>query len=137
MAIKLTGNHSGPLNMRAAFTLNGVHQGDPSDLVRLLRSNESIDRQTRDAIADALERESGIRLEFHRGNEAPFLTRMDTELRYQHIADAVIDMLKKPGAIEKNVKKDVAKQFGVSQRTLETALRRLRRAVFRISKTEG
>lgn len=65
--MKLTMQHSGPLNMRAAHMLNGVHPGRKQTgkqiLAALFRSDEPIDRQTRDAVADALERERGLRLE--------------------------------------------------------------------------
>lgn len=135
---KITSGHSGPLNMRATFTLNGVHRGDASILVDLMRSDETIDRQTREAIANALERTKGIRLEFHRGNDAPFTAHAETQLRYQEIADRVFELMALPGAVEKNVKADVAKEFAVSPRTVETALERRRRNPnFRISKSGG
>lgn len=133
MAVKITGGHSGPFNMRASFTLNGVHKGSANDLVELMRSSEPIDPQTREAIADALERKSGVRLEFHRGNEAPLTDHFETELKYQQIADSVAARMRAGGAVEKNAKADAAKEFGVSLRTVATALRRRRRARYRIS----
>lgn len=136
MAIKITGNHSGPLNMRAAFVLNGVWKGDASALIDLMRSNETIDPQTREAIAEAFERKSGLRLELHKGNEAPLAARLPTELRYQEIADAFQEQLAEPGAVEKNVKADVAKQFGVSVRTVGTALLHRKGAAYRLSRGE-
>lgn len=136
MRLKLTGSHSGPLNMRVAFTLNGVHRGDgAAELIELMRSSETIDRQTREAIANALERRSGVRLEFHKSNEAPFLEDLETELKYQEIADSVAALLK-AGAVPKNAKRDVAEKFGVSLRTVSTALRRRRGSIFRVEKVE-
>jgi hypothetical protein len=134
VAVKITAGHSGPLNARVAFTLNGVQRGDGSELIDLMRSDEPIDRQTREAIADALERREGVRLEFHRGNDAPAVEHWETELHYQDIADAVYALVSKPGGVEKNAKIDVAKQFGVSRRTVDTALRRRRHALYRISR---
>jgi len=73
--------------MRAAFTLNGVHEGDATDLIRLLRSDEAIDRQTREAMADALEKKEGIRLEFHGGYEAPLVSHLETFEHRQKVDD--------------------------------------------------
>lgn len=130
---KVTGSHSGPLNMRAAFVLNGVHAGDASALIELMRSSEPIDRQTRDAIADALERRKGVRLELRRGNEAALTRRFETMLQYQNIADNVAARIA-AGEVEKNAKIDAAKQFGVSARTVSTALRWQQNASYRISR---
>ena len=113
---------AGPLNIRAVFILDGVDTGNGAALIRLMRSNEPIEKATRDAIADALERRRGTRLEFHRGNEATKIQRGVTEMRYQSIADCV-DRFASEGQAAKNAKKDVAQLFGVSLRTVATALR--------------
>jgi hypothetical protein len=120
--------------MRAAFVLNGVRKGNKTALIDLMRSDETIDRETRLAIAEALERRKGVRLEFHRGNEAPFMQRAKTEFLYQQIADSVAARMTQPGAVEKNAKKDAAAEFKVSLRTIATALRWQSRSVYRISK---
>lgn len=123
--VKIT-RHSDELNGRATFILNGIHAGDARALIALFRSDVPIDRATRDAIADALERKSGVRLELKRGNEAPLTSHFETELNYQEMRDSFDARMKQPGAVEKNVKKDVAAEFKVSARTVATALGRPR-----------
>jgi hypothetical protein len=119
--------------MRAAFTLNGVWQGDETALIELMRSDEPIDRETRVAIADALERRKGIRLELHRGNTAPLLKRAETEFLYQKIADSVAARIAS-GTAEKRAKGEAAAEFEVSLRTVATALKWKRRTPYRIDK---
>lgn len=96
--------HSTLLNMRATYMLNSIHPIDKAALVDLLRSTDDIDRFTRDAIADALERQSGVRLELTqgRGTPASYTSRLATLHEYQEIAadvaQAKADDLPKPAA---------------------------------------
>jgi hypothetical protein len=100
-----------------------------------MRSNEPIDRQTRDAIADALERTEGVRLELKKGNEASWTKRAETRLRWQGIADDFKARLREPDAIEKNIRTDVAKDWKVSVRTVDDALAWARRTSIRLTYT--
>lgn len=91
--MKITCNHSDELNMRAAFMLNGVHPPDEQSLIALFRSDVPLDRATRDAIADALQRKRGLRLKLVRSKGFPNKPALVDELKgiaeYQEIAAEV------------------------------------------------
>ena len=121
--MKIT-RHADPLNMRASFVLNGIHDGDKQVLVDLFSSDLEIDRQTRDALVEALKRRDGIRLELVRANGRPasFTARLRTMHEYQEIADEVAALMK-AGDVPKAAKSKVMERRGIGEAKLKKALR--------------
>lgn len=116
--------------MRAAFLLNNVLGGGGKQvLIDLFRSNVELDRETRDAIADALEREDGIRLELVMGAGRPafYTDRLKTWHEYQEIADEVAALIAS-GDVPKAAKSKVMERRGIGEAKLKKALAYRRRS---------
>jgi hypothetical protein len=118
-------NHSDLENYLVANMLNGWESSEQGKkwLIELFRSNVVIDRQTRDAIANALERDEGLRLKLVRGDQRP--TAGTAKLRLQHelqeIADDVTARIA-AGEVPKNAKADVARERGIGLTKVKDAL---------------
>jgi hypothetical protein len=137
--VKITCNHSDELNMRAAFMLNGVHPPDEQSLIALFRSDVPLDRATRDAIADALQRKRGLRLKLVRAkgfqNKPALVDELKTIAEYQEIAIEVEAEAKSEAARRgipakrclKHAKDAIAARRGISPAKVKDALSEARR----------
>jgi hypothetical protein len=119
--------------------LNGWEDSDKGEqwLIELFRSDTEIDRETRNAIADAIERDTGLRLDLVRADSKPTSgsRRMRLQHEYQEIADEVLALIREGDRLraagepvpkqleEKNAKDDVAKRRRISPRKVAAALR--------------
>ena len=133
--IKIT-SHTDALNMRASFTLNGVEDYGVDSLIELFRSNVPIDRNTRDAIADALARKKGRRLDLIKAKpNRPLVARISTLYEYQQIADAVAKHVAS-GDRPKAAKSKVMEERRISLDKVKKALRHRKHTAFRISRVD-
>lgn len=123
---------------RVANMLNGWEDSKQGKqwLVELFRSDAEIYRETRTAIADALERDTGLRLELVKPDGRPTagIRQLKLQAEYQEIADDVLARIE-AGEIEKNAKADVARDRGISARKVADALRYRRGAIAGINIT--
>lgn len=146
--MKITAGHSDELNMRAAYLLNGVHPGNEQALIDLFRSDVALDRSTRDAIADALERKTGLRLRLVREkgfqNKPSLIDELKLIAEYQEIAADVQAEANSEGSRRgidpkrcvKHAKDIVAERRQISLAKVKVALREAYRTrAVRITKT--
>jgi len=118
-------NHEDARCGRVANMLNGWESSEKGVdwLIELFRSDAMIDQATRIAIADALERKSGLRLMLVGANGTPTsgTKRLRKQHEYQEIADDVLARIAE-GEVEKNAKTDVARDRNIGIRKVANAL---------------